>query len=122
MEQRDLDLLVSCWHPDVETVHPLRPDRSWRGTETYRRVMARIWESDPHNREEPTVSLVAGNIVYLETMTHHADGSVVPCVSVFEIEDGVIRRARVYTDQPTRDGVSMDSWVDDMNEEGAPSA
>jgi hypothetical protein len=41
---------------------------------------------------------------------------VVPCVSVFEVEDGQIRRARVYTDVPRHDGVSMDSWVEEMND------
>jgi hypothetical protein len=49
-------------------------------------------------------------------LTYHADGSIVPCVSVLEVEDGKIRRARVYTDHPMRDGLSMDGWVHDMNE------
>ena len=30
-EDGDLEALVSCWHPDVEIVHPMRPDRSWSG-------------------------------------------------------------------------------------------
>jgi hypothetical protein len=41
---------------------------------------------------------------------------VIPCVTVFEVEDGMFRRARVYTDVPTHDGLSMNDWVVDMNE------
>ena len=115
-QERDLEALVSCWHPDVDTVHLLRPDRSWRGSDTYRSAMARIWEKSPAGREEVVSSGVVGNRIYLETLTYHADGSIVPCVSVLEVEDGKIRRARVYTDRPMRDGLSMDGWVHDMNE------
>jgi hypothetical protein len=78
--------------------------------------MARIWEKSPAGREEVVSSGVVGNRIYLETLTHHADGSIVPCVSVLEVEDGKIRRARVYTDRPKRDGLSMDGWVREMNE------
>jgi hypothetical protein len=60
-EEKDLDALVSCWHPDVDTVHLLRPERSWHGTEIYRSVMARIWESNPTNREEIVSAGVVGN-------------------------------------------------------------
>jgi limonene-1,2-epoxide hydrolase len=114
-EEKDLDALVSCWHPDVDTVHLLRPERSWHGTDGYRSVMARIWESDPANREEIISTGVVDNRIYMETLTHHADGSKVPGFAIMEVEDGQIRRARVYTDRPTQDGLSMDGWVHEMN-------
>lgn len=43
-QDKDLDALVSCWHPDVEVVHPMRPDRNWSGLDTYRRQWKLIWE------------------------------------------------------------------------------
>jgi hypothetical protein len=41
---------------------------------------------------------------------------MVPCVTIMEVEDGKIRRARVYTDRPVADGLSMDGWVHEMND------
>jgi hypothetical protein len=40
-----------------------------------------------------------------------ADGTLVPCMNIFEVEDGKIRRGRVYTDRPTRDGMSIDAFA-----------
>jgi hypothetical protein len=51
----------------------------------------------------------------METLTHHADGSKVPAIGIYELEDGKIRRARAYTDRPTQDGLSMERWVHNMN-------
>jgi ketosteroid isomerase-like protein len=51
-EDKDLDALVSCWHPDIEIVHPMRPDRNWRGLDTYRRQWKLIWELTPDSRFE----------------------------------------------------------------------
>jgi ketosteroid isomerase-like protein len=116
MEEKDLDALVSCWHPDVVVVHPLRPDRSWHGSDTFRRVQARIWERNPTNRWEAVSSGVVGNRIFLESLVEHADGTMLPCVSILEVEDGKIRRGRVYTDRPMHDGLSMDGWVHEMNE------
>lgn len=114
-EERNLEKLLSCWHPEVETVHMIRPDRSWRGIDVYRRAITRIWEGGEALKERHVASAVAGNIVFVETMTTHADGTVVPCLSIFEVEEGVIRRARIYTDVPSHDGLSMDAWVKELN-------
>jgi hypothetical protein len=113
---QDLDALVSCWHPDAQGIHMLRPDHSWHGMDTYRRVMACLFNGSPTTREEFVCSAVEGNTIFLETMTYHADRSVVPCVAIFEVEDGRIRQARMYTDVPRRDGQSMDRWIHEMND------
>ena len=47
--------------------------------------------------------------------TEMSDGTMVPHMNIFEIEDGTIRRARVYTDKPTHDGVDIDQFADDIN-------
>ena len=112
---KDLEVLVACWHPDVEAVHPLRPDRSWSGRETYRRAWARIWGNNPASRFEVISTAVVGNRVYLEALVEHTDGTMVPNMNILEVEGGLIRRARVYTDIPTRDGLSMDGFVEDLN-------
>jgi ketosteroid isomerase-like protein len=114
-EDKDLEALMSCWHSDVEVTHPMRPDLSWRGLETYRRAWARIWEINPHSRFEVVSTAVAGNCIYLEALVEHADGTMVPNMNILEVEDGKIRRGRVYTDRPTRDGVSMNAFVRDLN-------
>jgi ketosteroid isomerase-like protein len=114
-EDRDLEALVSCWHPDVEVTHPMRPDLSWRGLETYRQAWARIWETNPHSRFEVVSTAVAGNRIYLEALVEHADGTLIPNMNVLEVENGKIRRGRVYTDRPTRDGVTMNVFVRDLN-------
>ncbi len=114
-EDKDLEALVSCWDDDVEVTHPMRPDLSWRGLETYRRSWARIWETNPHSRFEVVSSAVAGNRIYLEALVEHADGVMVPNMNVLEVENGKIRRGRVYTGRPTSDGVTMDDFVRDLN-------
>ncbi len=114
-EDKDLDALVSCWHTDVEVEHPMRPDRNWRGLDTYRRQWALIWERSPHSRFEVVSSAVVGDRVYLEALTEMSDGTMVPHMNILEVEDGKIRRARVYTDKPRRDGVDIDGFADDIN-------
>jgi limonene-1,2-epoxide hydrolase len=111
-EDFDLETLVSCWHPDVEIEHPLRPDRSWKGRETYRQVWSRQWKTGGH-RNEIISTAVVGNRVYLEAVVQHGDGTRVPNMNVFEIEDGMIRRGRVYTDVPTHDGVGITDFARD---------
>jgi hypothetical protein len=39
------------------------------------------------------------------------DGTIIPSVNGFEVEDGRVRRARVYTDVPARDGVGIDAFI-----------
>ncbi len=115
---KDLDALVSCWHPTVEVTHPMRPDRSWSGVEVYRRQWGRIWQANPNSRFELVSSDVIGNRIYLESIVEHGDGSMVPNITVMVVEDGQIRRARVYTDKVVHDGVAMDDFVDSLNAPG----
>jgi len=112
---KDLEALVSCWHVDVEAVHPLRPDRSWGGVDTYRRAWARIWANNPNSRFEVVRADVVGDRIYLEALVEHADGTMVPNMNILEVEDGRIRRARVYTDVPKSDGINLDAFVEDLN-------
>src|SRR5580658_5479751 len=60
-EDKDLAALVSCWHHDVQVTHPMRPNLSWSGQDTYRRAWARIWEANPHSRFEVVSTAVDGN-------------------------------------------------------------
>ncbi len=114
-EEKDLDGLVSCWHPDVEVVHPMRPDRNWRGLETYRRQWALIWQRRPESRFEVVTADVIGDRIYLEARTEMSDGTMIPHMNILEIEEGRIRRARVYTDKPTRDGMTIDGYAQAIN-------
>jgi ketosteroid isomerase-like protein len=114
-QDKDLDALVSCWHPDVEVVHPMRPDRNWTGLDTYRRQWALIWELTPDSRFEVVSTATVGDRVYLEALTEMSDGTMVPHMNILEVQDGMIRRGRVYTDKPTRDGVDIDGFAQSVN-------
>lgn len=114
-QDRDLDALVACWHPDIEVVHPMRPDRNWSGLDTYRRQWALIWERTPNSRFEVVSSAVVGNRIYLEALTEMSDGTMVPHMNILEVEDAKIRRGRVYTDKPRHDGVSIDGFAQEVN-------
>jgi ketosteroid isomerase-like protein len=114
-EEKDLDALVACWHPDVEVVHPMRPDRNWRGLDTYRRQWALIWQRRPESRFEVVTADVIGDRICLEALTEVSDGTMIPHMNILEIEDGRIRRARVYTDKPTRDGMTIDGYAQAIN-------
>ena len=113
---KGLDALVSCWDPAVEIVHPMRPDRNWTGPlDGYRRTWKMIWELTPDSRFEVVSTACVGNRVYLEALTEMSDGTMVPHMNVFEIEDGRIRRGRVYTDKPRRDGVDIEGYAHEVN-------
>src|SRR5262245_43680411 len=114
-EEKDLEALVSCWADDIEAVHPMRPDRSWSGIDTYRRAWSTIWANQPNSRFELLSADVVGNRIYLQALVEHGDGTMVPNMNILEVEDGRIRRATVYTDVPQRDGVDMDQFVDELN-------
>jgi ketosteroid isomerase-like protein len=115
-ENKDLDALVACWDPEIEAIHPLRPDRSWSGIDTYRRAWARIWEANPDSRFEVVSAATVENRIYLEALVEHSDGVMVPNMNILEVENGRIHRARVYTDTPLRDGVDMDRFVENLNQ------
>jgi hypothetical protein len=108
-EDGDLEALVACWHPDVEIVHPLRPDRSWSGRDTYRRGWERMWATNAGKNELVSAGVI-GNTIYLEAVVEHGDGTRVPNMNVFEVEDGMIRRGRVYTDVPVHDGTKINEF------------
>jgi ketosteroid isomerase-like protein len=114
-QDKDLDALVACWHPDVQVVHPMRPDRNWSGLDTYRRQWALIWERTPHSRFEVVSTAVVGDRVYLEALTEMSDGTMVPHMNVLQVRDGKIWRGRVYTDKPRRDGVDIDGFAREVN-------
>lgn len=114
-EEHNLDDLVSCWHPDVQMVHPMRPDRNWSGVDTYRRQWQRIWELTPDSRHEIVSTGVIGNIIYLEGLIQMVDGTMIPHMNILEVKDGKIWRGRVYTDRPQRDGVDISGYTDAVN-------
>jgi hypothetical protein len=110
-ETLDLELLMSCWHPDVEIEHPLRPDRGWHGSDTYREIWAAHFANGTRN--EIVSTSVDGNHLYLEAVMAHTDGGRTPNMNVFDIEDGMIRRGRVYTDVPVHDGRRITDFDED---------
>jgi ketosteroid isomerase-like protein len=109
--EKDLDALCSCWDENVEVVHPMRPDRNWHGLDTYRRQWNRIWSEVPNSRFELVSTAVSAYRIYLEALTESLDGTMVPHMNVLEVENGKIRRGRVYTDKPRHDGLSIEDFT-----------
>ncbi|MBO0731576.1 MAG: nuclear transport factor 2 family protein [Acidimicrobiaceae bacterium] len=108
---KDIDAMAACWHPDGKGIHPLRPDRGWRGREMFRRVWTLMWEDNPTARYEVVSTAVTDDRFFLEARMELPDGTTIPSVNVFEVEDGLIREVRVYTDMPASDGVSIDRFI-----------
>ena len=117
LEGHDVDALAACWHPDVETTHVLRPDRSWQGRDFYRETMARHVDSGSRGGVEVTDRGVGanGDRFFLETLTTHPDGTAVPCLCIYILQDDMVRWARVYTDKVQRDGHTMADWNAEHN-------
>ena len=67
-QEMDLDLVVSCWHDDVEVEHPLRPDRSWKGAETFREVTARRLTTLPNSTLIPCPLIFRDNAEQVSPM------------------------------------------------------
>jgi hypothetical protein len=107
--EKNLDLLLSCWHDDPEITHVFRPSLTWRGKETYRKAWEAIYRTNSHF--EFVSSGVVGNTIYLELLVEGTDGTKVPTANVLEVEDGVIRRGRVYLADVVVDKVSMDDFA-----------
>ena len=112
-EARDLDALMACWHADADGIHPLRPDRSWFGRDACRELWARMWVNDPAGSFRVMTAVVDGDVIVVESLMEFGDGTVVPGVNVFEVEDGRFRHLRVYTDVPQRDGVGISEFLDE---------
>lgn len=110
---KDLDGLEALWHSDGRGIHPLRPDRGWHGAATNRRLWAAMWEGNPDGRFEVVASAVTPERIFLEARIELPDGTLVPSVTVFEVEDGKFRECRVYTDIPKHDGVRIDDFIAD---------
>ena len=72
-EEKDLEALVSCWADDIEAVHPMRPDRSWSGIDTYRRAWSTIWANKPASRFEVISADVVGDRIYLQALVEQLE-------------------------------------------------
>ena len=113
-ERKDIDAAMAFWHPDAEGIHPLRPDRSWYGREQLREIWTGTWARYPESHLRVVSSGVDGDHVYLETLMDLGNGTAVPGINVFEVEGGVFRHLRVYTDTPVHDGVGVQQFLDEL--------
>jgi hypothetical protein len=108
-EEKNLELLVSCWDDNVEITHIFRPSLSWSGIDTYRRAWEAIYRTNA--KFGVLSSGVVGNTIYLEMLHEGTEGTMVPTCNVLEVENGKIRRGRVYLAEVVRDDVSMDQFA-----------
>ena len=110
-QAKDIEAMAACWHEDCEGIYPLRPNRGWRGIDSFRRVWTLMWEHNPSGRYEVVSTSWADDHFVIEARIELPGGTLVPGVNVFDVEDGKIRRVRVYADIPTPDGGSVEDFI-----------
>ena len=111
VQRKDIDAMAACWSDDAEGIHPLRPDRAWHGLDGFRRVWTRMWENNPTGRYEVVSTATSDDHIYIESRIELPDGTIIPSVNVFDVDNGKLQQVRVYTDMPMRDGVAIDDFI-----------
>ncbi|MBI4261407.1 MAG: nuclear transport factor 2 family protein [Actinobacteria bacterium] len=123
MTRHDREAAVACFHPDYEDVAPARLGEEVRGVDEVRRNFRRLLETFPDLRAEVLSTAGAGDELWMEWRMSgtRPDGSAMAFVGVniFDLEDGLLRRGRIYTDL-VRDSGTVEAQVGRMT--GPPSS
>jgi ketosteroid isomerase-like protein len=96
----DLDAIVACFDPNVESVQPAHPARDFRGSAQVRRSWSQILGAVPNLEAEIVRSSVAGKEAWVEWCWRgtRADGQVFEMagVTIFELAGGLVARVRFF--------------------------
>ena len=101
--KRDLEASLSLYAEDASIESPLvchlmgTPEGIVRGREKLRAFITRVFATNPPERKRFRKGLFTdGRVVMWEYPRQSPDGDQMELVEVMEIEDGLIRRHRVY--------------------------
>jgi hypothetical protein len=100
LNQQDLELLLSCFHPDYKSDQPAHPERSFYGRDRVAENWSWVFDQfDEFNAE--ILNLISGNDeVWTEWrwVGIDAEDNVIEVrgVMIFEIDDDLFRYGRLY--------------------------
>lgn len=100
MNAHDLEALVSCFHPDYESIQPVHPQRSFQGREHVAQNWEWVFQRYPDFSAELVDCLIQGQTAWTEwrwTATEEdGEGIDVRGVMILTVIDGMFRHGRLY--------------------------
>lgn len=111
--QHDLDAFVACFAPDYQSEQPIHPDRAFHGREQVRKNWSTIFGGIPDFASELLRIAVEESIVWAEWHWYGTMHDGAPFdwrgVSIFEIQDDLIRWGRLYMEPMQASGDGIDA-------------
>lgn len=96
----DLEAFLACFAPNVQSDHPLHPDRAFQGVEHVRKNWSTMFHNIPDFRSELLRSAVEGDTIWAEWYWFgtHRDGTRFGMrgVSILGIQADQIEWARLF--------------------------
>lgn len=118
LNSRDLDGLLACFHPCVESIHPCHPDRNSAGLDALRASWGAIFSNLTEFHANLSRFVAADSSVWTEWCwhgTHHEGGAYESAgVMIFDFRDDRIERVHVYSDVITSQAPDWDNILDDL--------
>jgi ketosteroid isomerase-like protein len=114
----DLDGLLSCFAADYESIHPCHPERNFKGQVAMRASWGAMFKYLPDFQAGLGRCAVMGSTAWTEWCWQgtHVNGGVYEAagVMIFEVADGLIVRAQVYSDVLPHDELDWDEVLTDL--------
>jgi ketosteroid isomerase-like protein len=114
----DLEGLLACFHPDYESVHPCHPERNFKGLVALRASWGATFAALPDFQARLGRCAAMGHTAWTEWCWQgaHAEGGMYESagVMIFEMADGLIIRAHIYSDILSRAELDWDSVLTDL--------
>jgi ketosteroid isomerase-like protein len=100
INDHDLPRLVSCFHPDYQSVQPVHPERAFQGRDRVEVNWRWVFDQFPDFQAEIVDFAVRESTVWIEWVWQGSDseGSIVSVrgVMIVTIEDGMWRLGRLF--------------------------
>lgn len=112
INDKDLDALARCIHPDFEMVVPQKPARGFRGRDQEVANIRYLIETHP----DFTITLLrkarAGNEIWIET-TGTATGLEMSAVVIWQVDEATntLRAGRYFSEQVQHDAPDIDQFM-----------
>jgi ketosteroid isomerase-like protein len=114
----DAERLAALFADDYESVQPLHPARSFRGSAQVLSNWTSVFEGVPDFTSEVLLSVVDGETEWgeWEWRGHYVDGSpfAMRGVMIVVTKDGLVARARLYLEPVDFEGGDIESAVQEM--------
>jgi ketosteroid isomerase-like protein len=115
INRHDLDALVDCFHLDVRSEQPTRPDRGYRGREELRGYWEQVLAGDVDFHAKLLRCMGDGHTAWAEWCWHgtRADGTPFARagVTIYGLRDGRIAWIRLYMEPIQADQDTVAEWI-----------